>query len=302
MIKIYFLGTGTPNPDPERSGPAVAMVVEGHAYLFDCGVNVVRQAEKARKRYDEGALRANGLDRLFLTHLHSDHTLGLADWILTPWVMEKTSPSQIFGPTGTKSMVSSLLKAYEGDIHTRIQGLEKANPETLMPKVEELADGWVYRDEHVEIKAFPVVHPPFQSFGYVLSTRDHRVVLSGDTAPSTALIRHAKGADVLIHEVISTKGVEKRDPKWKKYHENVHTKSVDLGSVAMEAQPKQLVLYHQLWMPYQAEDGRRVSEKESEKTVINDIRKKYSGRIDSATDLYRIIIGGEEHDHSTNRE
>src|SRR6266568_2577571 len=96
--QIVLLGTGTPSPDPERSGPCTAIVVNGTPYLVDFGAGLVRRAAAARK---EG-LEAKNLKIGFVTHLHSDHTLGLADIILTPWVMGREEPLEVYGPSGIK--------------------------------------------------------------------------------------------------------------------------------------------------------------------------------------------------------
>ena len=85
---IVMLGTGTPNPDPDRSGPSTAIIINGTPYLIDCGPGVVRRATSA---YTSGItpLKARNLGHLFITHLHSDHTVGLPDLIFTPWVIER---------------------------------------------------------------------------------------------------------------------------------------------------------------------------------------------------------------------
>jgi ribonuclease BN (tRNA processing enzyme) len=92
--QIVLLGTGVPRPDPERSGPATAIVVNGTAYIVDFGTGVVRQAAADRKK-GVVALEPVNLKIGFLTHLHSDHTLGFADIIFTPWVMGRRDPTRL---------------------------------------------------------------------------------------------------------------------------------------------------------------------------------------------------------------
>ena len=89
--QIVMLGTGNPNPDPERSGPATAIVVSGASYLIDCGPGIVRRAAAAARR-GIAELEASRLSIVFVTHLHSDHTVGLPDLMLTPWVLERRVP------------------------------------------------------------------------------------------------------------------------------------------------------------------------------------------------------------------
>jgi ribonuclease BN (tRNA processing enzyme) len=124
--QVVVLGTGTPLPDPERSGPAVAVVVNNVAYLVDCGAGVVRRAAAAYKA-GISALDVPKLKIVFITHLHSDHTLGYPDLIFSPWVMERTEPLTAYGPRGLRAMTAHIEKAWQEDIRVRTQGLEKAN-------------------------------------------------------------------------------------------------------------------------------------------------------------------------------
>jgi ribonuclease BN (tRNA processing enzyme) len=135
--QVVILGTGTPNADPDRSGPAVAVVVGDTPYLVDCGPGVVRRAAAAERK-GVSALRVDNLHHLFITHLHSDHTLGLPDLIFSPWVLGRDQPLQVFGPPGTRHMVDHLLAAYEQDIDLRLHGLEGANENGYQVEVHEI--------------------------------------------------------------------------------------------------------------------------------------------------------------------
>ena len=126
--KIVLLGTGTPNAEPDRFGSAVAIVVNDTPYLIDCGSGIVRRANAACQSGVE-ALKVNKLCRLFITHLHSDHTTGYADLILTPWVLEREEPLQVYGPVGIKNMTNCIHAAYAEDIRVRLEGLEPINSE-----------------------------------------------------------------------------------------------------------------------------------------------------------------------------
>jgi ribonuclease BN (tRNA processing enzyme) len=282
--KVVMLGTGTPNPVPERSGPSVAIVVNENSYLVDFGTGIVRQAERANK-IGISALEAKNLKIAFLTHTHSDHTIGLADLIYTPWVLERESALKIYGPKGVKKMVGHLLAAYEDDINARRFGLEGANETGIEVQTREIEEGIIYKDDLVTVEAFLVDHPPFEAYGFKFTTPDKVIVVSGDTCYNTNLIKHAKGCDILIHEVISSRGVQLRTPKWKEYHLRVHTTSKDLAQVACEVNPGKLVFYHQLFMVSPDETGRMVTEEEREKEMIEDVKSKYKGIIISAKDL-----------------
>ena len=122
--KVVFLGTGTPNADPEHSGPSLAIIANGKAYLVDFGPGLVRQASRHSPEYGGkiDALSAANLTIAFLTHLHSDHTTGYPDLILTPWVLGRNKPLEIYGPEGITEMTDNILKAYDEDIKYRIYG------------------------------------------------------------------------------------------------------------------------------------------------------------------------------------
>lgn len=282
--KVVMLGTGTPNPVPERSGPSVAIVVNDNSYLVDFGTGIVRQAARANQMGIH-ALEAKNLKTAFLTHTHSDHTIGLADLIFTPWVLERVEPLKIYGPKGVKKMVEHMLAAYEDDINARMFGLEMANKTGIEAKATEIGEGIVYQDEFVTVEAFLVDHPPFEAFGYKFTTPDKVIVVSGDTCYNNNLIKHAKNCDILIHEVISSTGVQLRDPKWKKYHLRVHTTSKDLAKIAEKVNPGKLVFYHQLFMVAPDETGRMVTESEREEEMISEVKSDYKGIVISAKDL-----------------
>ena len=283
--KIVFLGTGTPNPVPERSGPGAAVVVDDRAYIIDCGVGIVRRAEQARQ-LGVAALEAEKLAHCFLTHLHSDHTIGLADLMLTPWVLERKEHLKLVGPQGTKSMVDHLAAAYAEDMIARRDGLEEATPEGYMIDCTEIGeDGVVFEDNLVKVTAFEVIHPPFKAYGYKFETPDKTIVFSGDTTPCENLIKHAKDCDVLVHEVYSSTGILQRTPKWYKYHTNVHTSSIDLGKIANEAGAKMVIFYHQLFMLNVNEASTQTDVDNREQEMIDQVKENFSGEVYSAKDL-----------------
>ena len=244
--KRVLLGTGTPNACPDASGPSSAVVVGDRAYLVDFGPGVVRQAAKAYRNGID-ALRPDRLVTAFCTHLHTDHTAGYPDLIFTPWVLERKEPLRVFGPKGIRDMTEHLLKAYKVDIDFRINGFEKANEVGYRVETQEITSGVIYRDDRVTVEAFPVSHGTLESYGFKFTTPDRVIVISGDTAPLEIVAEKAKGCDILLHEVEYTAGLAAREPKWQKYHREVHTLSVDLAEIAKKARPKLLVTYHRIY-------------------------------------------------------
>src|SRR5215208_919310 len=156
--RIVLLRTGTPGPDPDRSGPATAIVVNDTAYLVDFGPGVVRRASAAFRDKGIAALEPTKLRVAFVTHLHSDHTVGYADLIFTPWTIGRRIPLEVYGPTGIKAMTEHLLEAYRVDIETRTNpdGNQRAFPEGHTVRAHEITGGGVvYKDSNVTVTAFP---------------------------------------------------------------------------------------------------------------------------------------------------
>ena len=262
-----LLGTGTPNPEPARSGPAVAIVSGGNVYVVDSGPGVVRRAAQA-------GIEMKQLTRLFLTHLHSDHTAGLPDFILTPAVTGREEPLEIYGPPGTHAMVTHILEAYSEDREIRLHGLEPSIAAAYEVQSVDVKPGAAYSDKAVRITAFEVPHGTWpHAYGYRFEAGGKTIVISGDTTYSPALIEAAKGCDILIHEVYSAAGLARRPPDWQRYHKAFHTSAVDLGRLAEQAHPGKLVLYHQLPMG------------ESPDEVIREIRQHFSGEVVYGNDL-----------------
>lgn len=245
--QLVVLGTGTPNADPERSGPALAVVRAGKSYLVDAGPGIVRRAAAAA-RNGVAALAPQNLRVLFLTHLHSDHTVGLPDVIFSAWTLERDVPLEIYGPPGTKAMVEHLLAAYSADIRNRIDGAEPANEQGYKVNVHEVTPGVILNDGNVTVRAFAVPHGDWDvAFGYRFDSADRSIVISGDTRASDAVVTACNGCDLLMHEVYSADRFLTRPPEWQRYHARAHTSTTELAALALRAQPRQLVLYHQLY-------------------------------------------------------
>ena len=270
--KIVLLGTGTPIADPERSGPSVAIIANDTPYIVDCGPGVVRRAAAAQQAGAQG-IAVTQLRRAFLTHLHSDHTSGLADLILAPWVVGRKEPLEVYGPAGTRAMTKHLLAAYDRDIRERLDGAEPANDEGWQVTAREIKAGIVYRDANVTVEAFPVRHGSWPAFGYRFTTPDRIIVISGDTAPTEGIISAGFGCDVLIHEVYALAGFAAQAAAWKKYHSSMHTSSHELAGIARRVRPRLLILYHQLFWGTTEDD------------LLAEVRQRYDGPVVSGTDL-----------------
>lgn len=241
---VITLGTGTPVPNPQRAGPATAVVVGSRVFLFDAGPGVMR-------RVADAGLPIDGVTAAFITHLHSDHTLGIPDLIFTTWVMGRSAPMRIYGPRGLKRMTDHLLAAWAEDTTVRITGLERGRPGGYRVDAREIAAGVVYDSGGVRVTAIPVPHGSWdQAFGYRIDTPRRSVVISGDTRASDALSRASSGVDVLIVEVYpETRATPEPRPGgelWPRYLREFHISDVEVGRMAAAAKPGLLVLSHVL--------------------------------------------------------
>lgn len=244
--QVVLLGTGTPPPDPDRSGAATAIIVNDTPYLVDFGAGVVRRAKSAVVDRGVTALEPAKLRVVFATHLHSDHTVGYPDLILTPWVLGRRVPLEVYGPRGIKQMTEHVLAAYEEDFAARQRDRELyaagSFPEGHAVNAHEIKPGVIYKDANVSVTAFPTKHT-MESFGFRFDAPDRSIVISGDTGPTQALIDACNGCDVLIHEVHTHDWLSRR-PDFKEYARRHHTNTTQLVELANKARPKLLVLYH----------------------------------------------------------
>jgi ribonuclease Z len=283
--QVVLLGTGNPPADPDRSGPATAIVVNGTPYLIDFGAGVVRRAKSAVVDRGIAALEPTNLRVVFVTHLHSDHTVGYPDLILTPWVLGRKVPLEVYGPSGLKAMTEHILAAYSADFETRSQHYQEklysvgSFPEGHGVNAHEIKAGVVYKDANVTVTAFATKHA-MESYGYRFDTPDRSIVISGDTTPTQATIDACHGCDVLIHEVLTEEWLAKR-PDFQNYAARFHTTTTQLAELARQAKPRLLILYHAsiAWRP--AVDSQRSRPED----LLREMMARYSGHVVVGRDL-----------------
>lgn len=270
---VVMLGTGSPRPTPDVWGPATAVVVGSRVFLVDAGVGVERRLAAA-------GLPTNGVTAVFITHLHSDHVLGLSDLIFTSWVLGRTRPFPVYGPHGLSRMTDHLYEAFSEDIKIRTEGLEHESRDGYRVDVREVGPSVVYDSGEVRVTAFQVNHGEWrEAYGYRFDVPGRSIVFSGDTRPSEELVRMATGVDMLIHEAVPSDSTlhpgQRSAAEWAAYVRAYHTTALQLGELAARVRPKLLVVYH---------NGRRVSDDK----LLADIRRSFSGPVTIAADLQRF--------------
>jgi ribonuclease BN (tRNA processing enzyme) len=281
ITRVVLLGTGTPRPDPNRSGPATVVIANDMPYLVDFGPGVVRRATAAFEK-GETSIGFGGINirTAFLTHLHSDHTVGYPDLIFTSWIMGRNEPLSVYGPKGIRDMTDNVLKAWEVDIRVRTNGINHHSSAGCNVNAHEISPGVIYQDRNIRVTAIPAQHEDVvDSFSFRFETPDRVIVLSGDTTPTQALIDHSRGCDILIHEAYSMSGFQKVSPRWQEYRRRAHTSSAQLAEIASKIQPGLLVLYHL------SNAGGVLADAEPDGTVVEEIRRVYRGNVVQGHDL-----------------
>jgi ribonuclease Z len=246
-------------------------------------------------------LAPKNIRAVFLTHLHSDHIDGLPDVFHTTWQFGRDTPFELYGPTGTQDLVDGIMKFYAADIHIRRDLTEKLPAAGATINLHTVREGVVYSDEDVRVTAFFVDHTPVEpAFGYRFdqlekntgvekspaAAEDSRVissiVISGDTHPNENLIRHAKNADVLIHEAYlpqikkPTDTASDDQPWFTRYHST----AAEAGDDANRANVKLLVLTHLI--PHRTGNADAEFQREA--------AKSFHGQIIVGHDLMRVDI------------
>jgi ribonuclease Z len=240
-LTVTLLGTGNPRPEV-RGGPSILVEGEGRALLFDAGRGATERI------FALGRLAK--ADALFLTHLHSDHTVGIPDLWLTGWIFGRSVPLRVWGPPGTADLCRNLERAYAFDVHMRRDVDEKLPAEGARLVPVEISNGAVVAEGTLQVTAFLVDHGMVRpAYGYRVDAGVRSVVLSGDTRPDDNLVKFARGADVLIHEVIAPDAERSgAAPSFsKEQRERViahHTTPEQAGRIFSQVKPKLAVYSH----------------------------------------------------------
>lgn len=281
-IEVTLLGTGSPAPALDRFGPSTLVQAGDQTLVFDAGRGVMQQLAQAGVRYAE-------IDALFLTHLHSDHVVGLPDLWLTGWLTgmavgpagPRTQPLTVIGPRGTADLMRHLTLAYafDLDIRTRDDGLP---PQGSRFDVVEIDEGDVYEQDGVKVRAFAVKHGNVApAFGYRIDYADRSVVLSGDTQYSERLLTSARGVDLLIHEVAGAAGAAAANPAVQRILAH-HTTADRAGALFAEARPKLAVYSHLVLIgDYDAAHLRA------------DTERNYDGRFEIGEDRMTLVVSAD---------
>lgn len=267
-FRVTLLGTGSPAPVMNRFGPGVLIQVGGKNLLIDSGRGTTQRLWQA-------GLKLGQVDAVFLTHLHSDHVVGLPDLWLTGWLeaayAQRKGPLVVYGPAGTQNMMNGLQQAFAWDIQARIAD-QNLSPEAIKSTVTEVQPGQIYALDGVKVTAIEVNHGELlhPAFGYRIDYEGRSVTISGDTRFSENLIKHATGTDLLIHQVAAVRAELMKLPTFQVIMAH-HTSPEEAGVVFSRVQPKMAVFYHFVLL------GTPQVAPVTEREVLEMTRKTYSG-------------------------
>ena len=283
-FKVTLLGTGTPIPDLDRFGPSTLVEAGNKKLLFDAGRGATIRLRQIN--VSKGSIMSK-IDALFLTHYHSDHTLGIPDLWLTGWLGGggRKEPFRLIGPVGAKSLMANLESAYALDIKIRLED-EKLPPEGIATVVEEFEkDGVVYDSDGVKVIAFTVDHGAAikPAVGYRIEYKGRAVVISGDTRYDQNVIKYGTGVDLLVHEVC----VVRPELLSNVYIQRVvdhHTSPREAGQVFSLAKPKMAVYSHLVFLASDKVPRATVDD------IVAGTRETYSGPLQVGEDLMSFEI------------
>lgn len=264
-VHVTLLGTGSPTLSAERMGPCTLIEAGSVRLLFDAGRGCAIRLAQARVPWRD-------LTEVFLTHLHADHTFALPDLHVMGWILGRTDPLDVHGPSGTSEMMTSMIRAIEPDIASRLRTIPTRKPPAY--RSTEIRPGVVYERAGIKVTAFDVPHSISPAFGYRIDANGRSIVLSGDTRYSETLIQHAQGVDVLVHEVVFGAATAEQQQIAK-----AHTTPEDAAQVFAATKPKLAIYSHLILFGASADD------------VVAATQKVYNGRVEMGTDLTVIEVG-----------
>ena len=283
-ITVTLLGTGTPQPSIERFGAATLVEAGGRHFLFDCG-------RGAAQRIWQQGIPLGKISQVFLTHLHSDHVVGLPDLWLTGWLGtnfgRRTTPLDVYGPEGVVKLTEGLTHAFAWDIAVRSPGNTQPDSSSIL-RPQTIREGIVYDRDGIQIIAFRVDHASNipEAYGFRLDYQGRAVVISGDTRYSENLIRHAEGADVLVHEVVVANAQLLSSSPMVRMIQGLHTTPEDAGRVFTAVSPKLAVFTHLVLLPNTPDAAPTLMQ-----DLVTRTRTTYAGDLEVGEDLMVISIG-----------
>jgi ribonuclease Z len=274
-LRVTLLGTGSPRPDIERFGPSTLVEYKNQKYLFDVGRGTTI-------RLAQIGIAPSQIDHLFLTHLHSDHISGFADFWLTGWIWQRKKPLNVFGPEGIEGFVKHINAAFSKDISFR-RKQTNLSTKGLILDTEIIRAGIVYENDDVTITAIPVEHGAVEdAYAFRFDTAQHAILISGDTTYSERLVEYGKNLDLLVHELAVIKPILVENNFKLKRIADYHSSLDDVEKVVEQIRPKQTILNHLLIIGVQEEE------------LNKEIQSRFGASVSLGHDLMTIKLSSSQ--------
>jgi ribonuclease Z len=280
IFRVTLLGSGVPDPQPDRFSASTLVEAGDQKLLIDVGRGATIRLYQLR-------VPLSKIDVVFFTHYHSDHTVGMPDLLLTGWLppafAHRTQPMHVIGPVGAKALMDGLASAYGGDIKGREQE-QHLPPAGVAADVDEFSqDGVVYDHGGVKVTAFAVEHGIKPAVGYRIDYDGRSVVLSGDTSFSENVIKYGAGADLVIHEVAVFNSELLKQPSFQ-HIQSIHVTPSQAGTVFARIHPKLAVYSHIAQLGTPAAPAPGLAE------IVGETRQTYQGPLAVGEDLMTFDI------------
>ncbi|MEM7327469.1 MAG: MBL fold metallo-hydrolase [Pseudomonadota bacterium] len=289
-IVVTVLGSGTPAPSATQFGPSILVQAANQNLIFDCGRGCTARLAQVDPKL------IGKVDRLFISHLHSDHIVGIPDLWLNGWTQGRLQPLKVFGPTGSRDMMQHFRRAFEFDIDIRFSHNAPGSLEGLVDDILELSEtGVIYEQDGLEVTAFLVDHSVIKpAWGFRVDYNGRSVMISGDTRPTENLYRYGKNADLILQEVMSPALIEYLNTlfseKQAAWIVATHTTAEQAADIFAQSEPGLAVYYHT------RNDGQFAQ------SLIEKTREGYSGPLAISHDLFQIRVGEEITTHDLRLE
>lgn len=283
LMELTLLGTGGgPRPSSSRFPSSQAITIGDRCIVIDAGNGVGQQMVRA-------GLNPDQMSDLLITHLHVDHCADLGVLPITAWVCGRSETMRIVGPPPTAKNLADLIDGYGEDLIHRTASTGRPDFRQLVQVRDIYSAGVFYEDDDVRLSAALVNHPPFtHALAFRIDTAEGSVVISGDTTPCPALIELARGATVLVNEVVHPTALDllaagSNASTIRKHMTDSHTMIEQVGVVAQEAGVGTLVLSHLL--PHEGL---------SDEQWLTAMGDTFSGTTIVGKDLDRLLISSGE--------
>ena len=283
LFKVTLLGTGAPPPIATRASYSSLIEAGSQKIIIDAGRSSFQHIADTLGPGPKVMGKIGDLDKIFVTHLHSDHIQGIPDIFTTGFMFGRKGPLQVWGPKGTKAMMGHIEKAYEFDVMVRTNW-GKNRPEAYKQVSMDIEPGFVWKGGGVSVRAFLVDHKEIKpAYGYVVEFDGRKAVFSGDTIYIPSIIKEATGADLLVHQVadVSPKLMKKKPKRFKRIMGH-HTMPDEIAKIVNQAKPRFTVLSHLVLFGV------------TKKAVLAKIKKDTTEPVIMGNDLMQITVGKSE--------